>query len=249
MDSLRFFGVFLAALLLCSAAGATPDARQDEQDRSCIARTKGEIGAAIIESLWAQPEVLVVSWAEAEAKGYLEHSAGVECETKAAVAAITSGCASDHRSDGVPGAGRGTSGLEGPVMLDVGASEGLWMAPALAAGARVLAFEPHPASYGALERRYEGDERVGVREYAIGDEDGVETPFFSYGPWTVFTGDLCEGQWHEDHDGGRKGFSWGRTAECNEPTFYRQLSEQSRLGSRNLAFEGLLNRSGQVLQP
>jgi FkbM family methyltransferase len=105
------------------------------------------------------------------------------------------------------------------------------MQPALAAGARVIAFEPHPASFAALERHFAGDERVEIHELAIGDQDQAETSFFAYGPWTAFTGPSCDPasdySFVEVKDGKQIVYSVSRHEGCDETVSPAPRSEHS----------------------
>jgi FkbM family methyltransferase len=63
------------------------------------------------------------------------------------------------------------------VVVDVGANVGMWTEAALRVlqPARVIAFEPTPASYAALRQRFADRPEVDVRHAAVGDRERTAT--------------------------------------------------------------------------
>lgn len=60
----------------------------------------------------------------------------------------------------------------GELAVDVGANIGEVTAQFLSLGARVHAFEPHPAAFAALERRFAGNDAVTLHAAALTDREG-----------------------------------------------------------------------------
>lgn len=100
---------------------------------------------------------------------------------------------------------------KGDIVWDVGANIGTHALLFVAAGAHVVAFEPHPPTTAALRKNIElNNANVEVVEAALSNETTTST--------LLSTGDPAAGTHHVDSDGGGKQISLVRGVNVDKPT-------------------------------